>query len=153
MRGLVDWKRGNERKAAADLGRLAEDFRNGTLFATLGSLYIAAGMTDEALRHNEEAREFDPSNSTIADNLGRSYYVTGRVEESEEIFDELIEKGAHIPEPYRNKALILEERGDTNEAAELVERAKQQPYSHLSYFSPEDIDEITERIEAKTHNE
>lgn len=152
MRGVLEWKQGSARKAAADLGKLAEESKNANLFGALGALYISIDMLDAAYQIGLEAREFDPYNDTIADNLGRTLYLRGQIDEAEEIFDELIEREARLPEPYLNKALILESRGETEEAAGLVARARDIPYSHLSYYSPEDIELISERIEAKAEN-
>lgn len=148
MGGLLKWKRGNPRRAAVDLKSLADEFKNPTLFGALGSLYLSEGMLDAALRHNSEADEIAHDDQIIRDNLARTYYLTGEVEKAEEIFDDLIDRAVHMPEPYLNKALILRSRDKTDEALSVVSRAMQYPYSHLSYFSREEIEGIIERIES-----
>ena len=147
MRGLLAWKQGHPQKAAAELRALADEFQNTTLLGALGSLYLSEGMLDAALRHNLEAKEISPYDRIIGDNLARTYYLNGDIEKAEEIFDDLIDRSVRIPEPYINKALIQESRGNIVEAYNLVKQASQHSNSFLSYFSQEEIDEIVERIE------
>jgi len=148
MCGLLKWKRGNPREAAVELQSLADEFKNPTLFGALGSLYLSEGMLDAALRHNSEAKEIADDDQIICDNLARTYYLNGEIEKAEEIFDDLIDRAVHMPEPYLNKALILGSRNNTEEALGLVNRAKQYPYSHLSYFTRRELESIIERIES-----
>jgi tetratricopeptide (TPR) repeat protein len=153
MRGLLEWKRGNAGTAMVSLRSLAEDFENITLYGALGSLYLSQGRADEALRISREGLELDKYDRIINDNLGRAHYVKGDVEQAEEIFDELVDREVRIPEPYVNKALILEDRGELDQASGLVDRAKKQPYSHLSYFAQDEINGIIDRIESKAESE
>jgi tetratricopeptide (TPR) repeat protein len=153
MRGLLEWKRGNAKQAVMDLQSLADEFRNTTLFGALGSLFIAEGMMERALTFNLEAYEFDPYDSIIADNLVRTRYLRGEIEEAEEILDALIDRAPMIPEPFLNKALIHESREEWDDAWQMAHSARQCTYSYLSYFSPEEIEEICERIETEASDE
>jgi tetratricopeptide (TPR) repeat protein len=135
MRGLLEWKTGNPRKAATALSRLAEEFENSTLYGALGSLYLSQGMLDRALRHNEAAYEMDEYDKIIGDTLARTYYLKGDVAKAEELWDDLIERAVQLPEPYLNKAILLSERGEEAAAEEMRERAGKYPLSALSYFS------------------
>lgn len=153
MRGIIEWKTGDPAKAIDQLASLAEDFRNTNLFGALGSLYNAEERTDEGLEFNLEAYDFDPYDSVIADNLARTRYLRGEYEEAEELLDEILERQPPIPEPYLNKALILESREEIEEAGELVHRARGKTYSHLSYLAPEELETICERIESQTDQE
>ena len=98
--------------------------------------------------YNSEAKEIADDDQIICDNLARTYYLNGEIEKAEEIFDDLIDRAVHMPEPYLNKALILGSRNNTEEALGLVNRAKQYPYSHLSYFTRRELESIIERIES-----
>ena len=149
MRGLLEWKLGDPLRAATQLGALAGEFRNTTLFGALGALYIAEGLEADALRFNLAAYDFDPGDSIIADNLAHIRYLRGELEEAEEILDTVIDREPLIPEPYVNKALIHESRGELEEASRLTGRARQCTYSHLSYFSQSEIEDICDRIESK----
>lgn len=149
MRGLLTWKRGRPGQAVVELRQLADEFKNITLFGALGSLYISQGMHDQAITLSEEGLELDKYDKIITDNLARAHYLKGEVDRAEELLDDLVDREVRQVEPYLNKALILEEREEIDEADRLVGRAKGQPYSHLSYFSEEEVEDIVSRIEAK----
>ena len=148
IRAILDWKRGNPKRAVADLESLAEEFRNTTLFGALGSLLIAEGSIEKALRFNLEAFDFDPHDSVIADNLARTRLLRRENEQAEEILDAVLDREPMTPEPFLNKAIILESRSEIEEAAQMVHRARKYAYSYLSYFRPEEIEELCERIES-----
>lgn len=149
MRGLLTWKQGRGGQAVIELRQLAEDFENATLYGALGSLLIAQGMIDQALRVSEQGLEIDKYDKIITDNLARAHYLKGNVEKAEELWDDLIDREVRQMEPYVNKALILEDRGELDEADRIASKARRQRYSHLSYFSESEIDEIIDRIEEK----
>jgi tetratricopeptide (TPR) repeat protein len=149
MRGLLTWKRGRPGQAVVELRRLADEFKNITLYGALGSLYIKQGMYDQAITLSEEGLELDKYDKIITDNLARAHYLKGDVEQADELLDDLIDREVKQVEPYLNKALILEERGEIEEADRLVERAKGQPYSHLSYLDESEVEEIMARIEGR----
>ena len=153
MRGLLTWKRGRGGQAVVELRPLAEEFKNATLYGALGSLMLSQGMVDQALTLSEEGLEIDKYDKIITDNLARAHYLHGDVEKAEELWDDLVDREVRQMEPYVNKALILEERGELDEADTIASRARRQRYSHLSYFSESEIDEIIDRIEQKAAGE
>lgn len=148
MRGLLEWKQGDPRAAAAELGELAEDFENTTLFGCLGSLYLAEGMNDAAWDHNQKAYEFNDSDPKICDNMARTHYLRGDVETAEDMWRSLTDRDVPRMEPYLNLALLLEERADDEDACKMAEAAHRFSYSHLSYFSEEEVNAAFERLAA-----
>jgi Flp pilus assembly protein TadD len=99
--------------------RLAPDDVNG--YQNLGSIYLATGRAEEAVKYYRRALELAPENATLRGRLARALLAAGRVDEAAEAAAGL--EGAAAEGGYIH-AVIYRERGETAKALAAFEAAK-----------------------------
>lgn len=142
---LVLWKNGSLDEAITMLEEVIIDYRNSTIYGSLGYLLILKGDLEKALQFNLEAYEYNESNVVILDNLGQVYHLTGQYEKATEIFEKLLLKNPSFPEAYYNYGLLLLDTNQTEKATEMMEKSLN--YTHkLSFLSTVKIEDIENKL-------
>ncbi len=139
------------------LGRLAEAIQLleashhqnpcGTVYQTLGYLYVEAGDAEKGLPFDEEALEYDDEDSIVLDNLGQMYYrVIGDKEKARPYFEKALEiKDSQIDTLYFLSRYDLE-AGDRAAAREKLEKALEGRFSPLNYANREMIQKALDEL-------
>ena len=143
---LVIWKKGDLDLAVSMFEEVITDYKNSTIYSSLGYLLILKGDLDKALQFNLEAFEFNNANTVILDNLGQTYYMMGTFDKALEIFEMLISKKPKFPEAYYNYGLVLEKLGQPEQALEMMEIALNSNFSFLSTVSRDEIESKIEEL-------
>lgn len=167
---IICWKKGKIDRAIEVLQSLFAKGKTGTLYATLGYLYIEKALeqraqgdegaqeaqdaqeapTDwakEAKVMCEEAVEYDEEDPVFLDNLGQYYYrVEGNKKEALVYFTQAIEqKNAAIDTNYFLARYDIE-NGDTKAAGERLRVALAGRFSPLNYATPAMIRKVLGEI-------
>lgn len=137
---LLLWRQGKLDEAIATLEEVHEDIKNTNVYGSLGYFYIAKGDLDKALSFNREAYEYNDSSPVILDNLGQTLYLRGETEEALKLYEKLYGMSPKFPEAYYNYGLVLEAAGRRADAAEMLKRALEQPFSMLNTVTKEEIE-------------
>lgn len=145
---LVLWKKGRLDEAVEMLEEVIKEYRNTTVYGSLGYLLILKGDLQRALEFNREAMEYNGSNPVIMDNMGQTYLLLGEFDKAAEIYESLMEKKPSFPEAYYNFGLLLEKRGDAEKALEMFRKAFEYKLSFISTITSGDIEEKIRRLEA-----
>jgi Tfp pilus assembly protein PilF len=146
---LVLWKKGDLDGAIDMLENVIAEYKNTTVYGSLGYLLILKGDLDKALQFNLEAHEYNDTNTIIMDNLGQIYYLTGQYEKSAEIYEKLIAKNPTFPAAYYNYGLLLFDTNQLDKSKEMLEKSLSFAFSFLSTIKKEDIEEKLEEIKQK----
>jgi len=144
---LVYWKEGNIALAVSTLEEVFQEFKNSTLYESLGYLLIVQGDLDKALSFNKEALEYNESSTIIKDNLAQTYYHRNELEKAEDIYSKLIPENPTFAEPYYYYGLILKEKGSIDKALEMLKTAASFKESFLTDLTKEEIQNQIEIIE------
>jgi tetratricopeptide (TPR) repeat protein len=137
---LVLWKKGELGAATSMLQEVIETYKTTSVYGSLGYLLLLSGDLEKALQFNLEAHEFNSADKIILDNLGQNYYLLGMYDKSEEIYEPLVKKSPTFPEPYYNYGLLLEKRGESEKALEMMKMALGSKFSYLSSITKEDVE-------------
>ena len=121
----------------------------GSVYQTLGYLYVEAGDAEKGLPFNEEALEYDDEDPIVLDNLGQMYYrVLNDKEKALPYFKKAIElKDSQIDSLYFLSRYDLE-AGDTAAAKEKLETALDGRFSPLNYAKKEMIEAELAKLKA-----
>ena len=144
---LVLWKRGRIDDSIAMLENVFENYRNSTVYGSLGFMLILKGDLDKALEFNLEAYEYDNKDSIILDNLGQSYYLKGDYDKALEIYEELIGQAPRFAEAYFNYGLLLQAKNQYEKALEFLKKSKNYKIYALSSITTQEIDTKIKEIE------
>lgn len=147
MQALVEWKNGNLKTAVEMLEEVDAEFKTTSVYQDLGLLYVLSGDKEKALKYNTEAYEYNSDDLVICDNLAEAYTLCGDNEHAAELYEKLIEKEAHFPEPYYCYGLMLIEKGERGRGLELIRESLNKRFSFLSVKSKEEVAEILARAE------
>ena len=82
----------------------------------------------------------------IADNLAESYAISGDIQKAGELYEKILEKDPHFPEPYYSYGLILIDKGEKERGIDLIKESLEKRFSFLSVKSKEEIEEILEKF-------
>lgn len=143
---LVLWKKDELDKAIEMLEEVIKEYRNSTIYGSLGYLLISKGDYDKALQFNLEAYKYNDSNTIIMDNLGQIYHLTGQYEKSVEIYEKLMAKNPTFPAAYYNYGLLLFDTNQLEKSEEMLEKSLGYAFSFLSTIKKEDIEAKLEEI-------
>lgn len=147
MLALLEWKEGNLSLAIEMLEEIIEDFKTTEMYQDLGLMYILSGDKEKALDFNLEAYEYNSDNMGIMDNLAQSYILCGEQEKAAEIYEELLEKEPHFPEPYYEYGVMLVEKGERERGIDLIRKSLDKRFTFLSVKSKEEVKEFLDRYE------
>ncbi len=147
---LVLWKKGDLNSAITMLEEVLPEFRNSTIYGSLGTLLILNGDIEKALLLNTEAYEFNDGNTIIMDNLANTYYMDGQYEKSAEIYEKLMEKKPTFPEAFYNYGLLLLKTGSAQKAEEMFNKALGFTITFLGTITREEIEEKLQEAKSKS---
>jgi len=148
MLALVAWKEGDIELAIEMLEEIISEVKTTEIYQDLGLMYILNGDEEKALEFNLEAYEYNSDNMGIMDNLAESYALCGDTEKAAEIYEELLEKEPHFPEPYYGYGILLIEKGERERGIELIEESLDKRFTFLSVKSRAEVEEILKRYKA-----
>ncbi len=119
----------------------------GSVYQTLGYLYVEAGDSEKGVPFNEEALEYDDEDSIVLDNMGQMYYrVLNDKEKALEYFKKALEiKDSQIDTLWFLSRYDLE-AGDKEAAKEKLEKALDGRFSPLNYVNKEMIQKELETL-------
>lgn len=142
------WKQGKLDEAIATFEEIIPNYKNTTVYGSLGYLYNLKGDLEKALKFNLEAMDYNNTGTVILDNLGQTYYLIGDYEKANEIFKKLISLNPKFPEAFYDYALVLEKLGDKEKCIEMLKNARLHKINYLSAITEEDIDNKLAELEA-----
>jgi DNA-binding winged helix-turn-helix (wHTH) protein/TolB-like protein/Tfp pilus assembly protein PilF len=99
---------------------------------TLGATYLQLGMTNEALKELERARQLD-NNAWVVASLGHAYALSGRSGEALKLLAELKERSRQARLPPEEVARVYVGLGDRAQALAWLERAYEEHSDHLAF--------------------
>lgn len=143
---LVTWKEGNLDEAIQMMEEAIEDFKNTNFYQNLGLMYVLKGDAQKAIEFNEEAYEYNSDDMIIADNLAESYALGGKLEDAKKLYEELLAKEPHFPEPYYCYGLLLVSEGQRDRGIELIRESLSKRFSFLSVKTKEEVEKLLENI-------
>jgi len=144
---LVLWKKGQLEEAVRMLEEVFADYKNTTIYGSLGYLLILTGDLNRALEFNREAYDYNDSDPVILDNLGYTYYKVGNKKRAEEIYEKLMGLNPSFPEAYYNYSCIKKDMGELKKALEFANKAKNYRLSYLSNLTEEELDSHLKELE------
>lgn len=152
-RGLALWKLGRVEDAVRIYERLFAETQSGTMYGTLGFLYIALGDQtgdyEKALEFNEKAVEYDDEDAVVLDNLAQTYMRLGRWQEAEAGFRKALERKRDQFDSLACLAECLLRRGEEAEGRKMLRRALERPFSHLNTVDRAKAEEMQRELDAK----
>ena len=110
-------------------------------------MYILSGDKQKALEYNKEAYEYNSDDLVITDNMAEAYALCGDYTHAAELYETLLEKEAHFPEPYYGYGLLLIDRGERERGIELIRESLGKRFTFLSVKSRAEVEEILRGIE------
>ena len=144
MLSLVVWKKGDLDMAIEMMEEAIEDFRVSNFYRNLGLMYVLKGERQKALKFNLEAYDYNPDDMVIADNLAEAYVLCGENEKAKAIYEELLEKEPHFPEPYYGYGLLLIKSGQRERGIELIRKSLDKTFTFLSVMQRDEVEKILE---------
>ena len=146
MLAVCEWKSGNLDLAIEMTEESMLDYKNTNLYQNLGLMYVISGNARKALEFNKEAYEYNSDDLIIMDNLAESYALYGDVQKSKELYEKLIEKEPHFPEPYYGYGLLLFKQGEKERGIELIEKSLEKKFTFLSVMQKEEVEKMLEDL-------
>lgn len=147
---LAQWKRGDLNSAIETLEGVFQNYKNTTIYGSLGYFLVLNGDMDRALKFNLEAYDYNNTDKVILDNLGETYYFRGEYEESEKIYKKLMDMSPSFPEPYYYYGKALQSVGRPDEALDTMIRALSCKFSFLSSLKRDEIEQGIKELEGIT---
>ncbi len=144
--GLVAWKRGDLDSAIELMESAMEDFKTTNFYQNLGLMYVLKGDAQKAVAFNEEAYNYNAEDLIIADNLAESYAISGQIQKARDMYEKLLEKSPHFPEPYYCYGMLLIAEGEKERGIKLIEESLTKRYSFLSVKTKEEVEELLRQV-------
>lgn len=132
-------KTGRIQEALEELEEIFPNYRNSTIYGSLGYLYILSGDLEKAKSFNQEAYEYNKENAVILDNLVQLYNKLSDYETAYHYACELMEKKPGFIEAYYNTAVAEKALGKLEEAKEHLTYALTIRTTFISSISHEDV--------------
>lgn len=155
INSLVMWKDGQLDDAIEVLEDLLDEgYITSVVYETLGLFYIIKKDKEKALKLCLEAYEYNSDDDVILDNLAEAYALCGKTEKAMEVYEKVIEREPHFPEPYYGYGVLLMENGRHSEGVEYLGKALEKSFSFLSTLSRERVEDIYyahKKIELETN--
>lgn len=146
---LVLWKKGELDKAVDMMYEVYDNYKNSTVYGSLGYLLIVKGDLKKALEFNLEAYVYNDNDGIILDNLGQTYYLRGEFNSAMEIYKKLMALSPSFAEAYYNYGLVLMKIEQYEKALEMIKKSASYTLSSLSTITRDNINEKIEEIEKK----
>jgi len=145
---LIEWKKGDPKKAIAMYEEILAKYENSMLYGSLGFLKNEYEGPEEALEFCLKAYEYNDSNHIIADNLGKAFYNNGRYEESRDVYRKLIPMNPTHAGAYYNCGMTLLKLGEGEKAFHFFGKAKACQITAISTVTATEIDRMYEETRA-----
>ncbi len=142
MLSLVVWKKGDLDLAIEMMEEAIEGFKVSNFYQNLGLMYVLKGERQKSLKFNLEAHDYNPDDMVIADNLAQSYVLCGEYEKGKAVYEELLGKEPHFPEPYYGYGLLLIKCGDRERGIEFIKKSLDKTFTFLSVMQKDDVEKI-----------
>lgn len=113
------------------------------IYYLIGLCYKELNMTEDSIVYFEKSVELGGQESILFNELGISYFVSGRPDQAIKSFDQALELDQRNYESYYNRAIVYSQLGDFSKAMKDMEAA----YS-LSPNNPQ----VREQYERMKHN-
>lgn len=146
MLALCEWQCGDLETAIEMSEEAMVDFENTNLYQNLGLMYVLSGNGHKALEFNKKAYEYNSDDMVIMDNLAESYALVGDTARAKEMYEKLLEKEPHFPEPYYSYGKMLYDMGEKERGIELMEQSLEKKFTHLSVLQKDEVEKIIEEV-------
>ena len=93
------------------------------LYSRLGSLYLRQGKSKEAITLLETATQLNPSDYESLENLAVAYRQAGRMEESQQALNAILQSGEEYAPAYNELGMAAFQKGDVAAAQSYFEKA------------------------------
>ncbi|WP_127583100.1 tetratricopeptide repeat protein [Paenibacillus koleovorans] len=140
------WLQGRRDEAVAKLKQQFEDVKNSAVYGNLGYMLLLHGDLEEALAFNREAYEYNDSDITIVDNMAQTYYMLGRYEEAEDIYQKVMAKSPKHADSYYYYALTLHQLGKEEEAREQIGEALSRKPALITTLTQESLQGVATEL-------
>lgn len=97
--------------------------RRSLALGAMSTVYRKLGNREEAVRMLDRAREVEPDNLQHAFNRGTFYLEEGEDEKARELFEQVVDGGIDLYEPFLNLGYLARRRGDTAAAETYYRKA------------------------------
>lgn len=138
---LLLWKKGRLDEAIELLSSVPS---SPTRDGSLGALHLIrareSGGYAAALAFCEEAHERYEYDKNVMCNIGEAYYRTGRTEDAEKIFEELLDFRPTAPAPFYFYGLVLKSLGKDEDADDMFRKALRFRFTALTPISRKDVE-------------
>ncbi len=134
--------------ALEDVEKLFAENKISITYMLYAYMLMRAGRLDDALKINLEGYEYDEKDVGICDNLGLNYYFLGDKENAKRYFEEALAIKYNMVDSCYYLALIYIEESNLEKAYDLLEEAKEAPFSALTNVTREEINEKYAEVEA-----
>lgn len=138
---LILYKSGKLKEAIEIMEEVYHDYKNTTVYGSLGFLYIEDGDYNKALEFNLKAMDYNQNDTIILDNLGQNYYLLENYDEAMNIYKKLMTLKPEFPDAHYNYGLVLERKGLKDEALEEFKKSLNYRFSFLSSVKKEEVEE------------
>lgn len=149
MLSLTAWKNGDLDSAIEMMEDAISDYKITSFYQNLGLMYNIKGDVKKALDFNLEAYDYNSDDLVILDNLAEAYALSGKTEKAVSLYEKILEKEPHFPEPYYGYGLLLIELGSKEKGLEYIRRSLNKRFSFLSVKTKEDIERLLEEKSAQ----
>lgn len=139
---LVLMKTGREEEALEELLEIFPNYKNSSIYGSIGYLYIVLGDMEKAEEFNSEAIDYNSEDAVILDNMVQLYNLKGDGEKAFSYAEKLMEKNPYFIEAYYNAAIAAKALGKTELAKEYLEKTKDLETTFLSNVSHEDVNKL-----------
>ena len=143
---LTYWKLGDIDTAVERLSEVHSRLKNSKTFGTLGYLLLETGNFERALKFNLDAMEYDNTDPVVLDNVAQTHYRMGDIEEAFTYFKRAKEVKDDQADTLYYLGCIYQQKGQTEEAREVLEKALTCNISALSTISKKAIEDKLKEI-------
>lgn len=123
-------------------------------FGTLGLIYLELAdkkpeLAEEIESFLNEAYEYNSDDRTIACNLGDWNLRTGKLDEAESIYKNIVNHRQNSPTPYYSYARVLMAKGNYEDAEDMLNHALRYPFTGVTAIRREDVETALKAVEEK----
>lgn len=147
MLGLVAWKKGDLDGAIQTYERLHQQGENTVVYANLGFLYLLRDKPEEVLPFLKKAYAYHDTNHVIIDNLAECYFRLGDYEQAETLLQKALRLPRPIAEIYYHYGVLLQQKGEKEQAISYFERAVKMDLNALSGLDRQEIQQRIDQLE------
>lgn len=136
----------NLNEAKEIMEKVHENFKCTRFYQTYGYLAYLTGDDEFCKNANEEAYEYNSTDSVICDNYCMYLMKEKRFSEAVSIYEKALETERNFPEIYYNYAVSLIETGNKEKAKEMLEKALTKPFFNNTTVKKEAVEALYRSI-------